>query len=214
MLRALLLLVLGASRLLAHDLWVDVQPGQPPPTGEVTVVVAVGHYFPASEMVLQDRLVRSLHVVRPDGRREDVATAPQGRQREGRLKLDGMGWHVVSLVVQKPQLDHPDYWARALVVPEGAAAQAYPAAGTGLEIVPVGDVSAFQTGQELSVEARRDGRAVDGKIQVVAEAGGTDWLTVHPGQPAKLSLRKPGRYLLIHTQGGQSCSLTFHVKAP
>lgn len=192
----------------------DVQPGEPPPNGDLTVVVAGGHYFPASEMVLQDRLVRSVQVWRPDGRREDIATAPQGRQREGRLVLSGTGWHVVSLIVQKPQLDHPDYWARALVIPEGAAAQAYPASGIGLEIVPVGDVTAFRTGQELTVEARRDGTAVDGKIQVVAEAGGTDWLTVHPGQPAKLSLRKPGRYLLMYTQGGQSCSLTFHVKSP
>ena len=207
----LLALACWAGLADGHDLWLDVQPAAPAPDAPVTVIVGGGHYFPSSDSALSDRLVRSLQVRQPDGQLADLPSALKGKQREAMLTPREPGLHVLTLVVQKPQLAQPEYWARALLPVASGPASPYPAAGVGLEIIPRGDLAALRVGQVLQLEIRHDGAPLEGKLQVVAEGGGADWLTARAETPAKLTLRKPGRYLITFAKGPQSCSLTFTV---
>lgn len=195
----------------AHDFWVLVDPPVPTVGGVVTVVVGGGHYFPSSVLVVQDRLVRTLELRSPGGTVAPVETKPVDGKRVGTLTAHEPGAHVLTLVVQKPQLAQPEWWARAWFQAGEGTTTGYHADGRGLEIVPTGDLAALRPDATLALRLQHDGAPIEGKVAVVAEAGGTDWLTCRPDEPAVLTLRKAGRYLLTFTKGNQSCSLTFHV---
>lgn len=212
--RLLFVLACWSGLAHGHDLWLDVQPAAPSPKAPATVIVGGGHYFPASDTALSDRLVRSLQVRKPDGQLVDLPSATKSKQREAALTPETPGLYVLTLVVQKPQLAQPEYWARALLPVASGPPAPYPTTGAGLEIVPLGELAALRVGQELKFEIQHDGAALEGKLQVVAEGGGTDWLSARAGEPAKLTLRKPGRHLITFAKGPQSCSLTFFVSAP
>jgi uncharacterized GH25 family protein len=202
------LLLLAATGACAHDLWLEVRPAT---NGPAAVVVGSGHYFPASENALADRLVHRLQVRRPDGREESVPTATRGKQREGTLAIDAPGLHVLTLEVKNPQLEQPEWWARALVAVAGSNPAAYPAAAVGLEIVPLGEWAVPRVGDRMRLEIREAGQPIEGKIQVVPEGSRPEWLTARAGAPATLTLRRPGRYLLTFAKGGPTCSLTFRA---
>lgn len=195
----------------AHEFWVLMEPPAPAAGTEATVVVGGGHYFPSSVLVVQDRLVRSLEWRSPGGAVAPVETRPVEGRRVGALTAHEPGAHVLTLVVQKPQLAQPEWWARAWFQAGEGTQAGYHADGHGLEIVPAGDLAALRPDATLALLLQQDGAPIEGRIAVVAEAGGTDWLTCRPDQPAVLTLRKAGRYLLTYTKGNQSCSLTFHV---
>jgi hypothetical protein len=198
----------------AHDFWIRVEPPAPATGSLARVVVAGGHYFPSSSIVLQDRLIHSMQVLQPDGVVSELATQPRAKHREGMLAVGDEGLYLLTLVIKKPQLPQPEYWVRSICTVGPSIAVRYTPAASGLEIVPLGDLGEFRQGANLRIELRQDGVATDGKLAVMAERSGTSWLTVRSSDPAELTLHKSGIYLLAFTKGNQSCSLTFHVLPP
>ena len=205
----LLALPLAAA---AHDIWIDVEPFTPAAGAESAVTLAGGHYFPASATVVADRLIRRAAVRLPGGGETNLVTTATARQRDGKLAFPVPGTYRMDLVLQKPQLPKPDAWAKAIVqCGSGPADLSAYAVGQGLEIVPRADLSALRPGASLPLEVHNDGVAIAGKLQVMAAAGGTAWLDARPEQPAELTVKKPGRYLVTCERGSQACSLTFIV---
>jgi hypothetical protein len=211
---ACLLLGIAISPHLAgaHDFWLDPGTNRQAAGQSVRVAVCGGHYFPSSAIVLQDRLIQSCVVRGPAGSEQMLSSVVSGKERQGSFVPEREGVYLLSLTVQKPQLPAPEYWARAIVVTAGATSGAERcASGRGLEIVPLSGLETARPGGLLELEARRDGAAVAGKLQVLSERGGTDWIEGAPGKPARFKVKHPGRHLALLTEGSQSCSLFFVI---
>lgn len=196
----------------AHEFWIDASDLRPEPGTEITVHARGGHYFPASALAVADRLIHRFSAATSSGSR-DLASLPDKRERVARLAVSEPVLHRIELVLQRPQLDKPDAWARLLLVPTGAASDPSDyATGEGLEILPMASIESARVDVPLPLRATRDGVPLRARIQVVAAEGGVTWIDAAPEQPAAFTPRKAGRHLAMLTEDGQTASLVFDVQ--
>ncbi|HMP74891.1 MAG TPA: hypothetical protein PKE12_01220 [Kiritimatiellia bacterium] len=195
----------------AHEFWLDADSLRPPPDTEIAVYVRSGHYFPASALLLSDRLLRSLTVTDDVGVR-DIPSVADKRERVARLLVRSNGVHRIDLTIQRPQMMKPDAWARLWLVPSGV--QSDPTlytAGQGLELAPRTPIENARVGAPLPISALRDGTPLRARIQIQAAEGGGAWINSTPDEPGEYTPRKSGRHIAIVSDGGQTSTLVFEV---
>ena len=205
-------LLLGPAGGSAHEFWLDASDLRPAAGAEIAIHVRGGHYFPASALAVADRLIHRFSVTTAAGTR-DLASAAEKRERNARLTLSEPGLHRLDLVIQRPQLEKPEAWARLLVVAGDAASDpADYASGDGLEILPLAPIEQARVGNPVPLKVQNDGTPLQARIQVVPSAGGVAWLDAAPEKAAEFTPRSPGRHLAILTHNGQTSTLVFDVQ--
>jgi hypothetical protein len=196
----------------AHEFWLDASEYRPDTAAEITIYLRGGHYFPASALAPADRVIHRLTATSSAGTR-DLSSTTEKRERRASLVISDPGLHRIDLVLQRPQLEKPDAWARLLLVPSGSTSDpAQYASGKGLEILPLMPIETARVGHSLLINVIRDGIALKARIQIVAAGGGVAWVDSMPEQPAAFTPRKPGRHLATVTDGGQTATLMFDVQ--
>ena len=199
----------GVSR--AHEFWLDASEFRPAVGAEITIHVRGGHYFPATALAPADRVIQRLTAT-SGTHTQALASTAEKRERNAGLVVSGPVLHRIDLVLQRPQLEAPEAWARLFLVPSGAASDpALYSSGEGLEILPGTPIEDARVGHALPLEAKREGTSLKARIQIVAAGGGVTWVEAAPGQPAAFTPRKPGRHLATLTDQGQTTTLVFDV---
>jgi hypothetical protein len=203
---------IGATGLSAsaHEIWIDAATFRPEPGASVEVVIASGHYFPASEVVVKDDVL-ALAEMRTPVVTGAVVTAVRGKKRVGTIVAKSAGPVLLRAVLKQPRAPQPASEAKAILVCGGVDDAAFYAVGSGLELVPEAAVSSLRPGAAMDVRLLLDGKPIAGALHAVSESGGSDYLRTTETAPARVPLLKPGRYLVTAEADGRACSLVFVV---
>ena len=196
----------------AHDYWISAGVYNPLPGTEVSVDICGGHYFPKSSFAVSEKLVNRLEVTAPDGGGRMLLTAESedGKKRSGSCVFESTGTYLVQCRLKKPGASEISAWLKAIVISgEDVPGQYY--SGSGLEIVPGEMISKLGKKDILPVNVYLDGRKIRSAVTVYPEKGRKRRYNTATNIPAKVKIRKPGRYLLTASYKGASCSLTFEV---
>lgn len=194
----------------AHDIWIDAATFVPAPGASVEIAIASGHDFPASAVAVKDDVLALVEMRTPAGT-GTVATTVRGTKRVASIVAESAGPVVLRAVMQRPRARSPAVEAKAILVCGGLDDAAFYAVGSGLELVPEAAVSSLRPGGAVGVRLLLDGKPIAGALHAVCEAGGSDHLRATETAPARVPLRKPGRYLVSAEADGRSCSLVFVV---
>ena len=205
----------SAIHVHAHEHWIDLDSFYPVVGATVGVHVRSGHYFPRSALKLSEKVMQAVSVHRPDGPALDLDPAAGDSEWAGVLTPRQQGVHMVTFALKRPRAATPNYEAKAiLVVGPGEDLPARYALGSGLELIPAAGVSSLRPGGQVPVSLCLDGEIIEAELSVVPERGRSTTVKVGPGEPALVSLREAGRYLVSASVKGRGCSLVFQVRSP
>ncbi len=202
-------------RSRSHDIWIEAERGDPDVGQSLGIVVGGGHHYPASSLVVPDRLIAACEVRIPDRLPISLTTVAADGQREGLVTIITAAVHLVSLTLQRPPSPAPQAWARTILIPAGAADD-NPAAyrlNQGLEIVPAAPIGAV-SGSPLPLQILYEGEPQAGTLTVIPAGGRTTWLQARPESPALLHAQPGTRYLVQTQRGSQTATLTFTMPDP
>ncbi|MCS6772204.1 MAG: DUF4198 domain-containing protein [Kiritimatiellae bacterium] len=204
-------LAAAAFSASAHEIWLDAASLRPEPGQPVELFIRCGHYFPASELAVADRLIAAFYA-ECAGAREELASTAEGGQRRALYTAPGGCAARLTLVLKRPHLEEPAHWASLILVPQNA--QSEPAdysRGQGLEIVPLARVEDARRNEPFPLAVLRDGIRIRAKVQIMAAEGGTSWVETGADLPSTFSPRKSGRHLAAVSDRGQTATLVFDV---
>lgn len=205
-------LFLLVGRVSAHEHWLDIGNFQPAAGEKARILICSGHTFPKSTIILRDRLLHSMEVIRPDGKA--VAYQPTAEKTcwAAEFSLESAGAYIITFSLKKPQLKEPLYWAKAiLIVGAGEDNENLYTVGKGLEIVPGRKLSELKKGETMPLTVFYNGSPVDASLSILPEAGKIMFLSTSSDRPAVLKIAREGRYLVTASYGGKGCALTFAV---
>ncbi len=196
---------------VAHEHWILAEPAYPQAGAEVRLTLGSGHSFPASEIVLGEKLLVGTAMSGPAGAPVPYEPA-RGETAWGAVATPTAGTWRAEYALQKPMQDAPLHRSRCLVVAGGKDDPAAYADGKGIEIVPRRAVSGLKPGDRVPLDLRLDGAPASGRITVAPERGGVSFLSAAKDRPAELKVGSPGWYLLGVSHQGRTFTLTFHVR--
>ena len=209
------LVLVCVSSAQAHQHWIDTDNFYPSPGDTDRVYVRSGHYFPKAALKPAQNVLRGVVVRAPDGQTIPLTVEAGEKQWLGSLLPQAQGVYLVTFSLGPARAPQPKYEAKAILVvgTGGDSADSY-ALGTGLELIPGRAISELKPGDELPVSLALDGVPVAGELEVIPADGRSVVTKVSADQPALLSLRKAGRYLVTASIKGRGCSLVFYVREP
>lgn len=211
-----ILLATAAAQMLsaaasAHDHWLLAEPAYPAAGAEIRLSVCSGHAFPASEILLGEKLLAGTALLGPAG--APVPYKPErGASAWSAVATPAAGVWRAEFALQKPLQEAPLHRSRCLVVAGGRDDPSAYADGRGIEIVPRCAVSTLKPGDLVPLDLRLDGAPASGRITVTPEKGGVSFLSAAKDRPAELKVGVPGWYLLCVSHQGRTFSLTFRVR--
>ncbi|MFC1526872.1 hypothetical protein ACFL6X_08700 [Candidatus Latescibacterota bacterium] len=205
--------LLLTSQAQAHEHWIDLDSFYPEVGTEAVLYLRSGHYFPKTILKLSEKVLQGVVARLPDDQILPVVVEEAEHQWQGVVGPLEHGVHVIAFSLKRPRAGEPNYEGKAILVAgsTGDAPEAY-IFGSGLELLPGAPVSPLRAGDQLPLSLTLEGIRMSGELAVVPEDGRGSTVRTSPDQPAVVTLRNAGRYLVTASVKGRGCSLVFQVR--
>jgi len=186
----------------AHENWVTYwQKGN-----RIAIAICNGHEFPASSLLLKERIINYAYIITPLGKRIKVKTKAAGNKRIVSYSAPVKGTYIVITALKNP----PRYFMKTLFTVGTATHNLI--AGEDLELITRRNPHNLKKGERAIITLNYKGKAVSGDLSVLTPGGKRISSFTNSKGQFVLPLRRGGIYLVSGFYRGKGCTLVFRIK--
>ncbi|MEW5803392.1 MAG: DUF4198 domain-containing protein [bacterium] len=218
-----------ANRVLAHDLWLNIDNHSPAVGQKTNIKVVFGHNFPYYDILVQKDELPEFCYFSPDGEKKEITKTWEDRQGEkaggalvGEMSIDQKGTYVVGTYrKRKGDKEHvpSEKYGKSIIIAGKGNANINRQFGHRIEIIPLKNPQELKPGDSLPVKILFEGKPLSTYLYATyagyySEDEPFPVLSKSNDQgEAQIKISKPGIWMVVGNHKVDfSASLTFEIK--